>query len=78
MDDGIRTRDIQIHNLDADSRKTNPENDLRDHVAGLAHCLPTDIRQTHPDLAAIVDAWPNLSPATRAAMSKLAKASAKK
>jgi hypothetical protein len=37
-----------------------------------------DTRQIDPDLAAIIDAWPGLSPAVRASIAKLAKAASKK
>jgi hypothetical protein len=34
--------------------------------------LPTDTRQTDPDLAAIIAAWPGLSAAVKAAITVLA------
>jgi hypothetical protein len=40
--------------------------------------LPTDIRQTDPDLAAIVDAWPTLPEPIRAGIVAMVKASGPK
>jgi hypothetical protein len=39
--------------------------------------LPTNTRQTYPDLATVVNVWPRLTPAVRAAILKLAQAASK-
>ncbi len=76
VDDGIRTRDIQIHNLNPDSRNQTHSNDLRQPPLSLAHPVPTDTRQTDPDLALIVERWGELPEAVRAGMVAMVRASA--
>jgi len=39
--------------------------------------LPTDTRKTNPDLAAVVDAWPDLPEALKAGIVAMVKAAAK-
>jgi hypothetical protein len=55
-----------------------PENKaISSHQGRLAHYLPTDTRQTDPDLARIVDAWPTLPESVRASIALLVKAASK-
>jgi hypothetical protein len=75
--DGIRTRDIQIHNLDTASPNHDQESELRQTSQDFAHYLPTDTCQTDPDLAAVVAAWPELPEAIRAGILAMVKAASK-
>ena len=77
MADGIRTRDIQIHNLDTAPLNRGQDNDLRQPSRSVAHLLPTDTCKTDPDLAAIVVAWPELPEALKAGILAMVKAAAK-
>ena len=72
--DGIRTRDIQIHNLDTAPLNRGQDNDLRQPSRSVAHLLPTDTCKTDPDLAAIVVAWPELPEAIKAGIVAMVKA----
>ncbi len=74
--DGIRTRDIQIHNLDADPLKALGLRDLGHSTVAISHDLPTDTCQTDPDLAAVVAAWPDLPEAVKAGIVAMVKAAA--
>jgi hypothetical protein len=71
--DGIRSRDIQIHNLGAESPNGLKDNDLRRVSHAVAHQLPTDTCQIEPDLAAVVAAWPELPEAIRAGIVAMVK-----
>ena len=77
MGDGIRTRDIQIHNLDADPDNSNPHQDLRLSPGSLGHHLATDTCQTDPDLALVNAAWDRLPKAVRAGIVAMVKAAVK-
>lgn len=66
MGDGIRTRDIQIHNLRPDRHKAGSENGLGPSMVELSHPMPTDNRRLPPDLAVVVAAWPSLPEAIKA------------
>ena len=72
--DGIRTRDIQIHNLDADSSKANSSKDLRISPPSVGHHLATDACQTDSDLASVIDAWDRLPEAVRAGIVAMVRA----
>jgi len=72
--DGIRTRDIQIHNLDTAHQNHDQDSDLRQPSRAVAHLLPTDTCQNYPDLAAVVDAWPDLPEAIKAGILAMVKA----
>ncbi len=72
--DGIRTRDIQIHNLDTDPPNHGQDTDLRQPSRAVAHLLPTDTCQKYPDLAAVIEAWPNLPEALKAGIVAMVKA----
>jgi hypothetical protein len=52
--------------------KSEPSKGLRIADRPIAHHLPTDNRQTDPDLAAIIAAWPGLPVAIKAAITMLA------
>ena len=64
VSDGIRTRDIQIHNLQTANLNVHKYNDLGQPGQPAAHLLPTDNHQskplrptpTDPELAALLDA----------------------
>jgi len=75
--DGIRTRDIQIHNLDTDPPNLDQDSDLRQSSRAIAHLLPTDTCQNYPDLAAVVEAWPDLPEAIKAGIVVMVKAAAR-
>ena len=49
------------------------DNDLRPSSQSLARHLPTDICRTNPDLAAVVDAWPNLPEVLKAGIVTMVK-----
>ncbi len=51
--------------------------DLREPAPGVAHHLPTDTCKTDPDLAAVVEAWPDLPEALKAGILAMVKAAAK-
>ena len=74
MADGIRTRDIQIHNLDADSGKRCNNKGLRIAAHSVGHHLATDTCQTDSDLAAVVGAWDGLPEAVRAGIVAMVRA----
>ncbi len=50
----------------ASSFKVSLPNDLRQPAPSVAHHLPADTCKTDPDLAAVVEAWPDLPEAIRA------------
>ena len=77
MGDGIRTRDIQIHNLEADQPKPKNSKGLRiAYPLSDPDCIPDET--TDLDLIAIIDAWPRLSKSVRDAVTKLVKGTAGK
>jgi hypothetical protein len=47
---------------------------LRSRAEQVAHHLPTDTCQTDPDLAAVVDAWPELPEAIKVGILAMIKA----
>ncbi len=75
--DGIRTRDIQIHNLVPELCKAGEDKGLRSKAPALAHHLPTDARQTDPILAEVVEHWNNLPEAIREGILAMIRASRK-
>jgi hypothetical protein len=76
--DGIRTRDIQIHNLVAESSNDNEDITLRQTHVVVSHHLPTDICQSNPDLELIIQRWPNLPDAVKASIVMLVEAATDK
>ena len=72
--DRIRTCDLRFRKPLRDPRNSNTYKILRHQPYRLAHHLPTDKRRTDPDLAAIVDAWPELPEAIRDAITAMVKA----
>ena len=68
MGDGIRTRDIQIHNLECDPRNQLDGMDVRRNTLAGAHYLPTDTCQMSPELAYVIAAWERLGEGDRAAI----------
>ena len=73
---GTRTQDQRI-NLPQDGfPKDQRRNPLRLHDESLAHHLPTGLNQADadPNLADLVQAWPNLPPAAREAIMGMVKA----
>jgi hypothetical protein len=50
---------------------------LRHEAEPLSHHFPTDIRQTDPDLATVVNAWDRLPEAVRAGVMAMVKAASK-
>ena len=74
MADGIRTRDIQIHNLDAESSKGVDNKGLRIATPPVSHHLPTDTCKTDPALTAVVAVWPKLPEAIRAGILAMVRA----
>ena len=67
---------LRDRNLNPLDRRDNPlsANELRPSRGFVAHPLPTDTRQTPPDLAAVIDAWPDLPEPIRAGILALVKA----
>jgi hypothetical protein len=51
---------------------------LRYEAGPVSHHYPTDIRQTDPNLATVVDAWDRLPEAVRAGIVAMVKAAAGK
>jgi hypothetical protein len=62
----------------ANCRKDPKDKALRNSTNLVGHHLATDTRQTDPDLARIVDAWPTLPESVRAAITMLVKAASGK
>ena len=62
----------------AESRKGSLTHDLRHTAPSVAHYFPTDTRKTDPDLAAVVEAWPDLPEALKAGIVAMVKAAAGK
>jgi len=60
-----------------DSPTSKPDKRLRLSALPVADHLPTDTRKTNPDLAAVVDAWPDLPEALKAGIVAMVKAAAK-
>ncbi len=56
-----------------EAHKHSENNDLRRSTQAIPHPLPTDTCQDH-DLAAVVDAWPELPGALRAGILAMVKA----
>ena len=71
--DGIRTRDIQIHNLGEEFSNVLTDNQLRESELAVAHSVPTDNCNIDPNLMLIIEAWPRLSEAVQDAMVNLAR-----
>jgi hypothetical protein len=78
VDDGIRTRDTQIHNLDSNRRKTPFGNDLCTLAPAVAAYLPCDTCQTDPNLTAVIEAWDLVPEAVRASKLMLVRAASVK
>jgi len=60
-----------------DSPTSKPSKRLRLSALPVADHLPTDTRKTDPDLAAMVDAWPDLPEALKAGIVAMVKAAAR-
>ncbi len=60
-----RGTDGGVANRPSRRATTNPEKGLRLARESVAHLLPTDTCKTDPDLAAVVDAWPDLPEALK-------------
>lgn len=69
-----RTPDLRVMNPPPDSPNRGPNNELRSPGSPGAHHLPTDTRQSDPELAALVDAWPTLPEALRAGIVAMVRA----
>ncbi len=69
--DGIRTRDIQIHNLVPGPGKDNHAKELRIAAGDVATHLPPDNRPIPDDLRSVIDHWGQLSPEVRGAIALL-------
>ncbi len=72
---GTRTPDLRIMRPQADSPKGPLSNDLRQAAPSFADHLPADTCKTDHDLAAVVDAWPDLAEAVKAGILAIVKAS---
>jgi hypothetical protein len=57
---------------------TKSDNDLRPSSQSLAHRLPADTCRTNPDLAAVVDAWPDLPEVLKAGIVTMVKSFVRK
>jgi hypothetical protein len=71
VSDGTRTRDSQIHNLEPISHNSNCSNTYGEPQSPLALPLAQESSKppaTDPDLARLLDAWPDLPPHIRAAV----------
>ncbi len=75
MGDGIRTRDVQIHNLVPESRKSTRNKTLHRESRGVGAHLAHDTRQTDPILAEVVENWNHLPDAVRAGILAMVRAS---
>jgi hypothetical protein len=59
-------------------RKGKTNKDLQQAADSVAHPLPTDKRKISPDLAAVINAWPDLPEAIRAGILAMVKATTAK
>ncbi len=59
------------------SSKSNLSKDLRLAAGSSAHHLPTDVRPMPPDLALVVERWPDLPPDLRAGIVAMVRAASK-
>jgi len=73
---GTRTQDQRINLPQIDLPKTDNPKGLRLHGEGLAHHLPIGTNQADadPNLTAIIEAWPGLPEAVKAALVAMVKA----
>jgi hypothetical protein len=71
---GTRTPDLRIMRPPSGCSKTMPENHLSQSPSSVAEHLPNDTCKTDPDLAAVVEAWPDLPEALKAGIVAMVKA----
>ena len=71
---GTRTPDLRIMRPLSGCSKGIPFNSLRQGPSHVAEHLPNDTCKTDPDLAAVVDAWPDLPEVIRAGIVAMVKA----
>jgi hypothetical protein len=71
---GTRTPDLWIMRPPLGRCKGTASNDLRQATPPVADHLPNDTCKTDPDLAAVVEAWPELPEALKAGIMAMVKA----
>ena len=71
---GTRTPDLRIMRPPLQCSKIMPDNHLSQAPSPVADHLPNDICRTYPDLAAVVNAWPDLPEALKAGIVAMVKA----